>query len=167
MRQWSGDEYDDPIADLRHTREITSRDVADLLGITQATVRQWVARGYITPTGRIGPSNVFRTSDVLEAYDQIARRRKATRKPPEKRGWFADPTPMDRIRTKHYDAVISIDEAARLISVSPATIRSWLHRRHLEALPSSKPRGVRLRLGDVIHAAQARRMPARRRRLGR
>jgi hypothetical protein len=160
LRRWPADESDDPVRDLRYAVEITTRDVADLLDVTQATVRRWVARGYVSPVGKFGPSNVFRTDEILVAYDKIAARRKATGQR-SSYGYLVEPRPADRIRPEHYDAIVSIGEAARLIAVSPATIRSWIHRGHLIPLTSSKPRASRLRLGDVITAAQARRISER------
>jgi DNA-binding transcriptional MerR regulator len=163
LRGWTEDDYDDPLDYLRYADdEITTRDVADLLGVTQAAVRRWVARGYISPVGRFGPSNVFRANEVLAAHEQITARRKATGNPRRSRGWFVEPRLIDRIRPKHYDALINVGEAARLLGISPATIRSWMHRGHLLPLASSKPRDIRLRLGDVINAARARRLPERR-----
>jgi hypothetical protein len=73
MQRWTRDDFHDPLEDLRYAEEITTRDVADLLGVTQAAVRRWVVRGYISPVGRFGPSNVFRPNDVLAAYEQITR----------------------------------------------------------------------------------------------
>jgi DNA-binding transcriptional MerR regulator len=151
MQQPARDEYDDPVNDLRYEPEITTRDVSKLLGVTQATVRRWVARGYISPVGKLGPSNLFSTSEVLAAHDDIEARRKATGRL----------RLADRIRPKHYDAVVDVGEAAQLIDVSPATIRSWIHRGHLTPLRSSNPRAIRLRLGDVITAAQSRQLSRR------
>ena len=76
MQQPARDEYDDPVNDLRYEPEITTRDVSKLLGVTQATVRRWVARGYISPVGKLGPSNLFSTSEVLAAHDDIEARRR-------------------------------------------------------------------------------------------
>jgi DNA-binding transcriptional MerR regulator len=155
------DEYDDPVEALRYRTEITTRDVADLLDISQSTVRRWVARGYISPAGKFGPSNLFNTRDVLAAHDDIQTRRKATGKPRRQHRYGVELRRIDRIRPKHYDAVISIREAARLIDVSPSTIRSWIHRGYLLPLRSSKPRAVQLRLGDVVTTARSRRLPRR------
>jgi hypothetical protein len=58
--------------------EITTRDVADLLHVTQATVRRRLERGSISPVGKFNPSNLFNTRDVLAAHDNIEARRKAT-----------------------------------------------------------------------------------------
>ena len=159
-------EHDDPVDDLQHQVEITTRDVADLLRVRQATVRRWVARGHISPVGKLGPSHVFTTRDVLAAYDAIKSRRKASGQ--SQRDHLDDTSflsggsrPIDRIRPRHHDAVVDVGEAALLIHVSPATIRSWIHRGHLIPLRSSKPRATRLRLGDVIAAAQSRQLPQR------
>jgi DNA-binding transcriptional MerR regulator len=167
MQRPLSDEVDDPIDDLRYLPMITTRDVADLLGMTQATVRRWVARGYIRPVGKHGPSNLFNTHEVLSAHDEIDARRKATGQARRKHRYRVELRPSDRIRPKHYDAVVGVSEAARLIDVSPATIRSWIHRRHLIPLASSKPRAIRLLLGDVISAAQSRHLPNRSARPGR
>ena len=155
----SSDEYSDPISDLRYEPELTTRDVADLLRVTRATVRQWVARGYLSPTRQEGPSNAFNTNEVFDAYDRIASRRKAAAQRLRSEGYFAESNAADHIRPKHYDAIITISEAARLVQVSPATIRSWMHRGYLTPASSSKPQAVRLRLEDVTKAARARRLP--------
>lgn len=161
MRRAARDDHGDPIDDLRYEPEISTRDVADLLRVSDGTVRRWVARGYMFPVGRLGPSNLYNTREVLSAHEDIKARRKATGQGRREDGYRVALRPIDRIRTKHYDAVVDIREAARLIEVSPATVRSWIHRGHLNPLPSSKPRAVRLRLGDVIEAARARRLPER------
>jgi excisionase family DNA binding protein len=154
------DDYDDPSWRRYCEPEITTRDVADLLGVTQATVRRWVARGYISPIGKLGPSNVFRRDEVLDAHEQIEARQKATGGPRRVRGpWFVEARRIDRVPAKHWDSVLSIDDAAKLIEVSPATIRSWIHRGHLTPLTSSTRRAVRLRGVDVIRAARGRHLP--------
>jgi DNA-binding transcriptional MerR regulator len=155
----SWDEDGDPISDLRYEPELTTRDVADLFRVTQATVRQWVARGYLSPTRQVRSSNVFDTEEVFEAFDLIAARRKATGQARRSEGYFAKGNRADRIPSKHYDAIITISEAARLVQVSPATIRSWMHRGYLTPANSFKPRRIRLRVEDVIKATRARRLP--------
>lgn len=147
--------------------EMTTRDVAQKLGVRQATVRRWVARGYLKPIRRHGPSHVFRTGDVLEANRQIDSRRKGTGKAAGGSRYRVDRRPIDLVPAKHWEARITIDEAAKLIRVSPATIRSWIHRGHLATLPSSTRRAVWLRVGDVIRTAHDRRpTPPRGRRHG-
>jgi DNA-binding transcriptional MerR regulator len=161
MQRAALDEYDDPIENLRYEPEITTRDVAQMLGVSQAAVRRWVARGYISPARKLGPSNLFSTRDVLAAHDEIQARRRATSQPRREHRYGVEPRAIDHIRPKHYDAVVDVAEAARLIGVSPSTIRSWIHRGHLTPSSSSSPRAVRVRLGDVITTARSRQLPRR------
>lgn len=104
---------------------------------------------------------MFSTREVLSAHEAIKARRKATGQAPSGSRYGTTLRPMDRIRPKHLDAVVAIEEAALLLELSPATIRSWIHRGHLTPLASSKPRSIRLRLGDVVKTAHARRLPQR------
>lgn len=153
------DDYDDPIADLRYEPELTTRDVADFFRVQQATVRQWVARGYLTPIRREGPSNIFRTSEVLDAFDLIEPRRKAAGEAPRSRSFFATTIAANRVEPKHYDRIVTIHDAAKLVGVNPATIRTWMRRGYLTPTSDSKPRAVRLRIRNVIDAARGRRLP--------
>jgi DNA-binding transcriptional MerR regulator len=156
------DEYEyyvDPVGGLRYEEEISTRDVADLRRVTPAVVRRWVALGYIRPASKLGASNLFNAEAALVAYDEIRGRRRATGAVGRASRSGTATRAVDRFRTKHQDAVVTPDEAARLVGVSPGTIRSWVHRGHLSPLASSKPSAVRLRLGDVILAADARQLP--------
>ena len=122
MRQAARDEYDDPIDDLRYEPEISTRDVADLLRVTDATVRRWVARGCLSPVGRLGPSNLFNTREVLDAHEGSRARGKATGQGRRNNRYRVALRLIDRILPKDYDVVVDIGEAARLFDVSPATI---------------------------------------------
>lgn len=156
------DDYDLPLRRRYWPDQLTTRDVAEAFDVTLATVRQWVARGYLSPVDKWGTSNVFRTSDALDAYDEVMSRRRATALPRRQVGWLSvEPRPIDIIPAQYWDSVITVDEAAKLIRVSASTIRSWIHRGHLTPLASSQPRAVRLRVVDVMRAAHNRHLPRR------
>ena len=135
------DEYSDPTRDLVYAEEWSTLDVAHFYDVTTATVRQWVQRGYIVPVRRERQSNVFRGQDVMLAHDDIARRSKSPR------GVSAN------IRPRHHDRMVTVPLAARAVGVSPATIRSWIHRGHLIPKRESDRR-LTVRLGDVFHVAR-------------
>lgn len=161
MQSPGWDEHGEPIDELRFLPQISTRDVADLCGVTQATVRRWVARGYISPVGKLGASNLFNTKAVLAAFDAISARRRATGKDRRQQSYRAGPRPFERIHPRHFEAVVDVREAARLIDVASATVRSWVHRSQLTPLTTSRPRAIRLRVGDVIDTARARQRPQR------
>lgn len=149
------DEYGPEESDLRYEPELTTRDVAELLHVQQATVRQWVKRGHIRPSGKHGLSYLFDTHEVLKAHDLISARHKAA----GRELLLEDLGTLQRMRHVHPDALLTAAEAARLVGVAPVTIRSWVHRGHLTPAASSKARAVMLRLDDVIKAAQSRTLP--------
>lgn len=119
MQSPDWDEYGEPIDELRYLPEISTRDVAELCGVTQATVRRWIARGYISPVGKLGASNLFNTKAVLAAFDGISARRRATGKGRRQQSYLAGLRPFERIHPKHFEAVVDVREAARLIDVTP------------------------------------------------
>jgi len=158
------DQYDDPVENLRYEPELTTRDVADLLGVTPATVRMWVRRGHITPIGKYRNSNVFDTGAVRDAHDAIRSRTKSVGSSRRDESEWRLPQPAVNIPAKFHDVIVDVRQAAALAKVRPATIRTWIHRGHLQPLPSSQPREVRLRVGDVFKAARRGRRPSRPRR---
>jgi DNA-binding transcriptional MerR regulator len=151
----SVDDYDDRI---RYGQEMTTRDVANRLGVTQATVRMWVRRGHITPTGRYKNSNVFDTEAVLSAHEAIRSRTKPVPPDPSlvRQSWLIKPSV--NIPARYHNRIVSVREAAALAQVRPATIRTWIHRGHLHPVPVTESREVRLRVGDVFRAARRRRV---------
>lgn len=67
--------------------------------------------------------------------------------------------PAEQIPPKHYDALVTTTEAGQLLEISASTIRSWIHRGHLQPVASATPGPLLLRLGDLVTAARGRRIP--------
>ena len=149
------DEYAPYDSSLRCEPELTTRDVAELLGVQQATVRQWVKRGHIEPSGRYGSSNLFDADELRRAHDLISSRHKAAGTDLG----FEELRQLQRLRRVHSEALLTVVEAGLLVGVAASTIRSWIHRGHLTPVASLKVGNVMLRLDDVIRAAQARALP--------
>lgn len=55
-------------------RLLTARQAAALIGVEPATIRRWVARGYLTPWPMPGRAHLFREIDVLVAERDTRRR---------------------------------------------------------------------------------------------
>lgn len=71
----------DPTGELRYEPIWSTRDVATYFGVEPATVRKWVARGYLQPCGKQGPSHTFERHSVYAALDAIRDRTKAPGQP--------------------------------------------------------------------------------------
>jgi DNA-binding transcriptional MerR regulator len=177
--------YSDPLEDLRHEPVMSTRDVADLCGITPAGVRQWVTRGHLTPIDTDGPSHIFNTRDVLAAERAIVARSRhlglgATPVPLRPAGGPLRPSDLGgvnrppgrhtaadlaRLMRVYPNLVLDTAQAAALLGLKTATIRSWVHRGRLTPIPTpdkptpDTPAGAsraarrRYRLTDVLRAA--------------
>ena len=153
----------DPTAELRFEPIWSTRDVALYYGVKPATVRQWVARGYLTPEGKEGPSHVFARNEVMEAWAHISARRNRSGKPSSHSGPPSRPCglstgALDRINRVTPESLVTISEAAVMLGLAPATIRSWIRRGRITPHPASTPRRTLVSVADV-HAA-ARRTPS-------
>lgn len=107
----------------RQNRPLTAKDLAAELGLAPTTIRQWKARGYLEPVGKSGRELLYRFGDVANAADLVGRRTKAV----PQVGWH-----VDQLLEKHADRGLTTNEAARLIGVSPSTLRMWVKRGHLK-----------------------------------
>jgi DNA-binding transcriptional MerR regulator len=163
------DDHDDDFYDVEafpYDDAMSTRDIADYCHVDPATVRQWVARGYLTPTGNLGPSHIFDTREVLDAWDAIKDRRHSARRAqlrhgtPERRPAVSR-NELERRNRVQPERLLDVTEAAGLLGVAPATIRSWVHRGRLTPAPASRPRHLRFRMTDLY--AARRRRPRRRR----
>lgn len=155
------DDWDDPIDRLRSEPILTTRDAAALLRVTPGTIRQWVRRGYITPSGSTGPSHTFATRALIEAYDQILSRRRSSGDRS-----LQEASRVRRVPYRDREALITTAVAADLAQVSPSTIRSWVHRGRLVPAATGDQGRPLYRVQDVINVATTRHLPSPRR-LGR
>ena len=119
---------------------LTTNEAAQLCNVAPATIRQWVARGKLTQA-------VHDRQGVMFDLVDLAKVEHSTRK-------SASPILVgEEVFNLHEDAdghdLIDGNDAARLMRVSPATIRQWVARGKLSAV-ALDGRGVKLyRLVDL------------------
>ncbi|AWB91161.1 hypothetical protein [Aeromicrobium chenweiae] len=142
------DDHYEPYRDLEYTEEWTTNDVAFYFSVDNATVRQWVRRGYLAPVRTEQRTHVFESTDAIAAGAAITSRTNAP------------PGPQANIRPKHHDRYVSCELAAAAVGVAPSTVRSWIHRGRLATQTPSAGR-VTVRVGDVFDLART--SPHRRR----
>lgn len=141
-----------PPCECHYLDEVTTRDAAEIFRVKPATIRQWVHKGYLEPTGRLGASNTFSIEDLQRAVKDIDARGKRPGIPAaQQRGKFIR---TGRLPTRYDERLLTIPESAALLGLSPSTIRSWIHRGILTPAENSRPRAVQIRQGDLIAAAQ-------------
>ena len=134
---WDEDDKPDP------NELLTARRAAREVRVVPATLRQWIARGHLERAGTNTAGHVlYRRCDVERAARETSARTRRT--PPPAR---VAPVLMRR--------PVTALEAARMVGVSPSTIRMWVHRGHLRALYTTRPMRF-----DPMHVLQvARRRP--------
>lgn len=118
-----------PPCECEYKDEITTWDAAQIFRVKPATIRQWVHKGYLKPSGRLGVSNTFLLTDLQIAAKAVkARRRAPSVSASRQDGAFIR---TNRLPHRYDDRLLSIPESAALLGLSTSTIRSWIHRRIL------------------------------------
>lgn len=121
--------------------DVTTSQAATLAGVTPATIRQWASRNLIASTGRAGREGTYSRDAVRTVSGEMRTRRQARSVAP------------DYVPHTHDATEVTLTEAARFFGLSPATLRSWAHRGHLE--PTGNTHGSRslYRIADVRQVA--------------
>lgn len=161
----SGDfDYVDPVEELRHQPVLSTRDVAKLCSVNTGSVRQWVRRGHLDPIGKNGASHIFETIAVLDALATIRARRKQRAQatdpnirriaPPglPNAGQQVSANEVIRMARVHGNLPLNTAAAAAVLGVKPGTLRSWVKRGHISALPTSGPRNLQFGLADLLRS---------------
>lgn len=138
--------------ECRYPDEVTTRDAAEIFRVKPATVRQWVHKGYLKPSGRLGVSNTFLLADLERVTRELGKRGKTPGTPAAHQRYGFVRT--NRLPHHQDERLLTIPDSATLLGLSPSTIRSWIHRGILTPAPSSRPRATRIRQGDLVEAAQ-------------
>lgn len=124
---------------------VTAREAAQRAGVAPATVRQWVARGYLVPVGKRGSAHLFDPVDVRRVQRETAARRPRTTGDALGTVRYSEPR---QLRRQDLDALVTGPRAAELVGVAPSTVRMWVARGHLvPRTPGPRPL---FRLRDVL-----------------
>lgn len=149
----------DPTIELTYEPTWSTRDVAHYFGVKPSTVRQWVARGHLTPDGKHGPSHVFHKNDIFAATAAINARKNTAGKPSRRAGESNRPgglstRDLHRLAKVSPGTLLTITDAAAILGLAPATIRAWIRRGHVSPHHTSTPRRVLITLEDLYQATR-------------
>lgn len=119
---------------------VTTAQAARIAHVKNATIRQWVHRGYLVPVSVEQPSrsSSFNSANVVAAVEATKERRR--RQEPD----YAAPN----LTRRGFDAVVSVSQAATYLRVPEPTIRSWVRRRKITPV-GQRGRTSLFRLRDI------------------
>lgn len=121
---------------------VTVREAWDIVDVSAATIRKWASRGYLQKVGHRGREALYDRADL----ERVSWRTHArTNTSP---AW-----PQLHVPSHYYRRLITTAEAARLLDVSPSTVRSWVTRGHLEPCGRSR-RSHLFTVGSVLTAGR-------------
>lgn len=101
-------------------QQITAAEAWNVVRVRPATIRQWVARGYLSSAGWRGRAALYDRDDLLKVRE-ITRSRTNT----------APAQAVLELPEKYDERPITVAEAAKLLGVAPSTVRSWITRGRL------------------------------------
>lgn len=154
---WYEDDLRRSWSDWTGPSELSTVEAAMAFGVTPATVRQWVRRGHLVPLRRQGRTLIFGSRSVYQAAMATAERNRQPSSASPRMGQLSRVAGTG-ISGRLMQANVTAAQAAQLIGVSEATIRSWAHRGYIN--PSSRlGRTPYYRVAAVV--AVARREPYR------
>jgi hypothetical protein len=113
---------------------LTAAQAAVELGVKPATIRQWVARGYLASAGRRGRAHLYDPAALAEA----------ARRADEHKVLIPHPI-NDPLLRRSLDELVTTQEAAALAHVAPSTIRMWVTRGRLEPISPHRPHRYTIR----------------------
>ena len=133
---------------------LTTPQAARAVGVSAATVRQWMARGHLTPIGRQGRAHLFTAADVMAVDKRTrARVRQPVQSSSRSDGWTLAVDERRGVSSANINDHVTAAEAAYSAGVSPATVRSWVHRGLLATVGRRGRADLFVRL-DVIRLAR-------------
>lgn len=137
---------------------LTAAEAGQAVGVTAATIRQWVARGHLLPVGSKGRAHLFVAADVIAVQHATNARLRI----PVQSTRSGRRIPVnDRRRgvtSANISELVTTSEAAQSAGVAEATVRSWVRRGLLTPAGRRGRSHLFVRL-DVINLA--RRQPYR------
>jgi DNA-binding transcriptional MerR regulator len=101
-------------------QQVTAVEAWAVVNVRPATIRQWVARGYLRRVGTRGRAALYDRDDLRRVRLRTHDRTKTV-----------PLLPVLDLSPKYDDSFITVVEAANFLGVAPSTVRSWVTRGRL------------------------------------